>query len=161
DPEPIMDAFVTMPTVKQVIARGETKSSVVVEDFVQGQRVVLNADLRVVTDEQFPFAQHSFTGSKDHNIKRRQRAIDHGLRVTEHELAGDGKRIKCKDEPSLFAALELDWIPPEMREDTGEFELAAWENGKSKHRLPQLIEAGDVRGVFHNHTTASDGASTL
>ncbi|MFL5341051.1 MAG: DNA polymerase/3'-5' exonuclease PolX [Gemmataceae bacterium] len=160
-PGPIMEAFVSMPSVKQVIGHGDTKSSVVVEDWVDGGRVILNADLRIVTDKQFPFALHYFTGNKDHNIKVRQRAIDRGLKLNEYELVGDGKNVSCTDETELFAALELDFIPPEMRENTGEIDLAAWENGKSKYRIPRLVEVSDIRGVFHNHTTASDGHATL
>jgi DNA polymerase (family 10) len=161
NPAPVMKAFVGMPQVKQVIAQGETKSSVVVEDFVLDGKVVLNADLRIVSDTEFPFALHYFTGNKDHNIAVRSRAQERGLKLNEYALAGDKKNVKCKDETDLFAALEMDFIPPEMRENTGEIALAAWENGKSKHRIPKLIEVGDVRGVFHNHTTASDGHNTL
>lgn len=161
DPAPIMQAFVTMPQAKQVIAHGPTKSSVVVQDFVDAEKVTLNADLRIVEDKQFPFALHYFTGSKNHNIKMRARAQDRGLKLNEYELAGDGKTIPCKDEKDVFAALEVDYIPPEMREDTGEIDLAAWENGKSKHQLPKLIEPGDIHGVFHNHSTFSDGKNSL
>src|SRR5439155_20553511 len=106
----------------QVIGHGDTKSSVVVEDWVDGGRVILNADLRIVTDKQFPFALHYFTGNKDHNIKVRQRAIDRGLKLNEYELVGDGKNVRCTDETELFAALELDYIAPEMRENTGEID---------------------------------------
>jgi DNA polymerase (family 10) len=154
-PGPIMDAFVKLPVVVQVVARGETKSSIVVGDGAGSDRVVMNADLRVVADKNFPFAQHYFTGSKDHNIVMRQRAIDRGLKLNEYELAGDGKHITCKDEADLFRALGLDYIPPEIRENTGEIEAAA------EHHLPKLIQVSDIQGVFHNHTTASDGKATL
>jgi len=160
-PGTIMQAFVTLPSVKQVIARGETKSSVVVQQFVDGDRVNLNADLRVVNESEFPFALAYFTGSKAHNIRMRSRAQDRGLKLNEYELANDSRKVKCKDENDLFAALELDYIPPEMREDTGEIDLATWDKGKSKHRIPKLIESTDIRGVFHNHTTSSDGKNTL
>lgn len=156
DAAPIMEAFVALPIVKQIVAQGETKSSIVVQKLVNGERVIMNADLRVVEDKHYPFALVYFTGSKDTNIKMRQRAIDRGLRLNEYELAGDGKAVKCKDEAAVFNALELDWIPPEMREDTGEIELAATRKG-----MPKLIEVKDIRGVFHNHTTASDGANSL
>jgi DNA polymerase (family X) len=161
DPGSIMKAFVSIPSVKQVVAQGETKSSVVVQQFVAGDRVILNADLRIVSDSQFPFALAYFTGSKAHNIRMRARAQARGLKLNEYELAGESRHVKCKSEAELFAALELDYIPPEMREDTGEIDLAAWQNGKSTHRMPKLIEDNDIRGIFHNHTTSSDGKNTL
>jgi DNA polymerase (family 10) len=161
DPDPIMQAFVSLPAVKQIVAHGETKSSVVVQQFVDGEKVVLNADLRIVNDKQFPFALAYFTGSKAHNIRVRSRALERGFKLNEYELAGDRRTVKCKDEAELFSALELDYIPPEMREDTGEIDLAAWQNGASQHRIPKLVEAADIRGVFHNHSDYSDGKETL
>jgi DNA polymerase (family 10) len=158
---PIMDAFVKLPMVQQVVAHGDTKSSIVVQQTVDGEKVTLNADLRVVDDKEYPFALVYFTGSKDLNIKMRQRAIDRGLRLNEYELAGGDKKIKCKDEADVFAALDLDWIPPEMREDTGEIDLAARHDHKPAGKIPHLLEVKDIRGVFHNHTTASDGKNTL
>jgi DNA polymerase (family 10) len=152
DPEPIMDRFVNLPGVEQVLARGDTKSSVTVAG---GRGVTMQADLRVVKDSQFAFALHYFTGSKDHNIALRQRAIDRGLRLNEYALAGPDRSVPCKDEADLFRALGLDAIPPEMREHTGEIELA------ETHHLPKLVEVDDIRGVFHCHTNASDGANTL
>ncbi len=120
-PGPIMDHFVSLPGVMQVIGRGDTKSSVTVSG---GRGVTMNADLRIVSDAQFPFALHYFTGSKDHNIAMRQRAIARGLKLNEYELAGPSKHVRCADEADLFGALGLDYIPPEMREHTGEFEAA-------------------------------------
>jgi DNA polymerase (family 10) len=155
DAGPIMDAFVKLPSVMQVVAHGETKSSVVVADATGTEKVVMNADLRVVLDKQFPFALHYFTGSKEHNIAVRARAQDRGLKLNEYELAGPKKSIHCKDEADLFQALDLDYIPPELREDTGEL-LAAQE-----HSLPHLIEPDDLQGTFHCHTVASDGQATL
>jgi DNA polymerase (family 10) len=160
-PVPIMDAFVSMPGVQQVVARGDTKSSVVVHHNVGGERIVMNADLRIVPDDSFAFALHYFTGSKEHNIRVRGRAQDRGMKLNEYELTGERGKVRCKEEKDLFAALELDYIPPEMREDTGELELAQWVEGKSQHRIPKLVEARDIRGVFHNHTTASDGRNSL
>jgi DNA polymerase (family 10) len=151
DAGPIMDRFVTLPGVTQVLAHGDTKSSVI----VSGHQVTMNADLRVVSDAQFPFALHYFTGSKEHNIAMRARAQHYGLKLNEYELADEEKAVPCKDEADLFRALDLDYIPPEMREHTGELELAA------EHRLPTLVEVGEIRGVFHCHTVASDGAATL
>ncbi len=154
-PGPIMDAFVKLPHVMQVTGHGETKSSVVVAGVDDGGRVVMNADLRVVSDAQFPFALHYFTGSKEHNIALRQRAIQRGLKLNEYELAGPERSVACKDEADLFKAFGLDYIPPELREMTGEMEAA------ETHALPELIEMDDIRGTFHCHTTASDGKATL
>ncbi len=152
DPVPIMNRFVSLPGVKQVIGRGDTKSSVIVTD---GGKVTMNADLRVVADSQFAFALHYFTGCKEHNVALRQMAIDRGLKLNEYELVGDGKSVRCKDETALYKAFGLDYVPPEMREHTGEMEAAA------AHAIPDLVEADDIRGVFHCHTTASDGANSL
>jgi DNA polymerase (family 10) len=117
------------------------------------QRVLINADLRVVSDEQFPFALNYFTGSKEHNIRLRQRAIDYGYKLNEYDLAGAKKSIK--EEADIYKALDLAYVPPELREDTGEIDAAA------KKALPDLLELDDIHGVFHNHTTWSDGAASL
>ncbi|HKI34373.1 MAG TPA: DNA polymerase/3'-5' exonuclease PolX [Gemmataceae bacterium] len=154
-PGPIMERFVTLPGVMQVIGQGDTKSSVIVSDGRAGRGVTMNADLRIVKDAQFPFALHYFTGSKEHNVALRQRAIDLGLKLNEYELAAPDRTVSCKDETDLYRAFGLDYIPPELREHTGEIEAA------EEHRLPKLVEAGDVRGVFHCHTNASDGGNTL
>src|SRR5262249_10403671 len=106
-------------------------------------------------DEQFPFALHYFTGSKEHNIALRARAQAYGLKLNEYELAGPKKKVACKDEADIFKALDLDYIPPELRENTGEIDAAA------KNQLPQLVEADEIQGVFHCHTDWSDGAATL
>jgi DNA polymerase (family 10) len=161
DVAPIMAWFVAMPGVKEVTAQGETKTSV---RFASG----LQADLRIVPEEQFVFALHHFTGSKDHNVQLRQRALARGLSMSEWGLvpaAGEGTakekaenpalRTEVKDEAELFKKLGLRFIPPELREGLGEIEAA--ERGD----LPRLIELADVRGAWHNHTTASDGSNTL
>jgi DNA polymerase (family 10) len=156
DAGPIMDAFVHLPQVIQVTGHGDTKSSVVLAvTDAHGKRVVINADLRVVRDEQFPFALHYFTGSKEHNVAVRARAQHYDLKLNEYELAGPKRSVACRDEADIFRALDLDYIPPELREQTGE--LAAAE----QHQLPVLLERGDLRGTFHCHTTWSDGANTL
>lgn len=157
DPTPIMHAFVTLPQVVQVTGHGETKSSIIARWQLGSREVLLNADLRVVPDEVFPFALHHFTGSKEHNVRMRQRALERGLSLSEWGLTrtGTNEAIACADEAAIFAALGLAYIPPEMREDTGEIERA--EAGP----LPRLIERGDLRGVFHNHTTYSDGTASL
>jgi DNA polymerase (family 10) len=155
DPQPVMDAFVKFPEVMQITGHGPTKSSVVAGLWLGRKRVVLNADLRVVEDRQFPYAVVHFTGNKDHNIRLRQRAIDRGLSLNEYALTGDKGLVTCETEEDVYRALGLSWIPPEMREDTGEIDLA--ERGE----VPKLVEPSDIRGVFHNHTTASDGTATL
>ncbi|GBD35907.1 DNA polymerase/3'-5' exonuclease PolX [bacterium HR36] len=147
-PEAVMEKFVSLPEVMQVTARGETKSSVVLENG-------LNCDLRVVSDEQFPFALHYFTGSKEHNIAMRARAQQFGLKLNEYGLEGEKKSIRAKDETDIFHALKLDYIPPELRENTGEIEAAA------EHRLPKLVEWEELHGTFHCHTDWSDGRNTL
>lgn len=156
DPAAVMDAFVQLPEVQRVIGRGETKASVVVSIVSEsGQRITMNADLRVVGDEQFPFAQLYFTGSKEQNIVLRQRAIERGLHLNEYELSGGGRSVKAKNEADIYRALGLEWMPPELRENTGEVEAA------EKGQLPTLIEAEQIRGIFHCHTDWSDGSATL
>ncbi len=155
-PAPIMERFVKLPGVVQVIGTGETKTSVVLDVGAPGRQQLINADLRVVSDAQFPFALHHFTGSKEHNITMRSRAQDKfGLKISEYSIEGDHKSIKVKDEAELFKALGLAYIPPEMREDTGEVDVA------EKGQVPTLVEASDIKGVFHNHTNWSDGKATL
>jgi DNA polymerase (family 10) len=151
DPRPIMDAFVGLPGVVQIIGQGDTKASVT----VGRGKVTMNSDLRVVSDRQFPFALHYFTGGKAHNIAMRHRAIARGLKLNEYGLTGPDRDVKCRDEAELYAALGLDYVPPELREDTGEIVAA------ERHELPQLIEVGDIQGVFHCHSTYSDGGATL
>jgi DNA polymerase (family 10) len=152
---PIMAAFVAMPEVMQIVVQGETKSSIVAALTCAGEKVVLNADLRVVPDAAFPFAQAYFTGSKEHNIRMRQIAIEKGYSLNEYDLAGKSGAVACKTEEDIYTALGLEYVVPELREDTGEIEAAI------HRKLPKLIEATDIRGVFHNHTTASDGTATL
>jgi DNA polymerase (family X) len=151
DAGPIMQAFTTLPEVLQVVGHGETKSSIVAGLSIHGTKVVLNADLRVVKDDAFPFALAYFTGSREHNIRMRQIAIERGLSLNEYGLSDK----KCKTEEDIYKALKLDFVEPELREDTGEIEAA------QNHVLPKLIVNSDIRGVFHNHTTASDGTASL
>ncbi len=154
-PQPIMDAFVKLPEVLQVTSHGETKSSIIAALTLGSRRVVLNADLRIVSDTAFAYALVHFTGSREHNKRLRDRAQERNLKLNEYELAGPTGKVICTSEEEVYAALNLVWIPPEMREDTGEIELA--EQGP----LPTLVEASDIQGVFHNHTTYSDGKNTL
>lgn len=157
---PVVDWFVNRPGVQEITAQGETKASVRYESGLQ-------ADLRIVPLEQFVFALHHFTGSKDHNVQMRQRALARGLSMSEWGLVpaeGEGTAkdkasrqasLPVANEEELFAALGLKFIPPELREGMGEIEEA------EKGPLHALVELRDLRGAFHNHTTASDGRNTL
>ena len=159
-PDTIAEAFCAHPLVENVIARGPTKTSVRLKSGIQ-------CDLRVVTSQEYPFALNYFTGSKEHNIVMRNRALDRGWTLNEYRLAPApqttaGKRQTVAvevppvtDEAELYRALGLDFIPPELRENCGEFEAA--ESGN----LPRLIEREDLCGTFHCHTTASDGHNSL
>ena len=154
-PANIIEYFVAQPGILSVSAKGDTKASVILQGGIQ-------ADLRVVTDEEFPFALAYFTGSKEHNIVMRQRAIARGLRLNEYGLfksteeTRDPKlRVACANEEEIYSALDLAYVPPEMREDHGEFDAA------EKGKLPRLIEWTDLKGALHNHSTASDGHNTL
>ncbi len=151
-PGPIMDWFVSQPGVKEITAQGGSKSSVRFEDGLQ-------ADLRVVPPDQFIFALHHFTGSKDHNVAMRGRALSLGYSLSEWGLRQDDRKsmsvASVREESDLFSLLGLPYIPPELREGRGELEAA--ENGD----LPDLVKPGDLRGAFHNHTHASDGENSL
>jgi DNA polymerase (family 10) len=175
---PVMDWFTTLVEVQEVTAQGSTKSSVRFESGLQ-------ADLRVVPEAQFTFALHHFTGSKEHNVAMRQRALARGYSLSEwgfaeaggrrseaggrpstnsgslRERAGDREqRAEAGDvnlpsiasEKDLFNFLGLPEIPPELREGMGELEL---------EKIPELVSKDQIRGVFHNHTTASDGRATI
>jgi DNA polymerase (family 10) len=149
-PKEVMKAFISAPNVEKVIAHGETKSSVI---LIGG----IPCDLRVVPLEVWPTALAHFTGSKEHNIALRQRAIDRGLHLSEWGLLkGKSKTpLKLKDEKDLHKALGLAFIPPELREDSGEIAAA------EKDELPDLLTRDQIRGCLHNHTLASDGQDTL
>jgi DNA polymerase (family 10) len=160
-PGPVVEWFVSWPGVAEITARGETKASVRLASGIQ-------ADLRLVPPEQFVFALHHFTGSKDHNVAMRHRALQRGWSMSEWGLVpaegegtakqkaeGQGRKTEIQNEAQLFSKLGLAFIAPELREGLGEIEAA--EGG----HLPRLVEESDIRGVFHNHTTASDGHNTL
>ena len=160
EPEAIMKFFVSHPLVESVIAQGPTKSSVRLGSGVQ-------CDLRVVSTAEYPFALAYFTGNKEHNIELRSRALQRGWTLNEYRLAQippDSKAKKklpvkripeVRDEAELYRAVDLDFIPPELRENWGEFEAA------ERHSLPKLIEKENLRGTFHCHTTASDGHNSI
>ena len=131
----------------------------------------IDAQVRIVTPEVFPFTLAYFTGSKDHNVRMRQRSLDLGFRLNEFGLiplakAGDLKgmdaakySVMVENESGIYDALGLAYVPPELREDTGEIELAL--NSYKDSEWPKLITHDDLRGAFHNHTTSSDGEGTL
>jgi len=142
----VMDYFATLPGVASIIAKGETKTSVMLRGNIQ-------ADLRCVTGDQFPYALMHFTGSKEHNTRMRGRAKEYGLKLNEYGLFPEGKKKSkpAKDEAEIYGHVDLAYIPPEMREDMGEMEAA------EENRLPSLIRREDLRGVLHMHTKYSDG----
>ncbi len=149
DPEKVMKTFVSYPFVAQILAQGETKSTVILQSKI-------NVDCRVVFDDEFPFALMYFTGSKEHNTHMRSIAKDKNLKLNEYGLYKGEKKIPCKDEEAVYKHLGLSYVEPELREDFGEIEVA------QKDKLPQtLVEFKDLKGIFHNHTTYSDGVNTL
>jgi len=159
-PAAITEFFVKHALVESIIVQGPTKTSVRLRSGIQ-------CDLRVVSSAEYPFALNYFTGGKEHNIEMRSRALARGWTLNEYRLAKLPPNPKAKrrnpsqkipkvdDEAGLYRALGLDFVPPELRENCGEFEAA------EKHSLPRLIEQDNLRGTFHCHTVASDGHNTL
>ncbi len=173
-PAAITKFFAEHSLVESIIARGPTKTSVRLRSGIQ-------ADLRVISGAEYPFALNYFTGSKEHNIEMRNRALKRGWTLNEYRLAplppdpkvraaradkaggaksggrevGKLKIPKIHDEADLYRAVNLDFVPPELRENCGEFDAA------EKHALPKLIEKENLRGTFHCHTLASDGHASL
>lgn len=150
DQQEVMDHFVSYPEVEEVLAHGQTKSSIRLHNGLQ-------VDCRVVPAESFGAALHYFSGSQSHNIAIRGRANDRGLTINEYGVAEvkSGRRVSGAEEKDIFEAVGLPWIPPELRENRGEIEEA--EAGE----LPKLIEVGDMKGDLQMHTTASDGANSI
>jgi len=150
----VFEDFVNHPLVESVVARGDTKTSVLLVSGIQ-------CDIRAVTGTEYPFALNYFTGSKEHNVRMRTRALDRGWSLNEYRFSkAEGRELKealpeVRTEADIYRALSLAYIEPELREDRGEFEAA--ESG----RLPELIEWPNLRGTFHCHTTDSDGRATL
>jgi DNA polymerase (family 10) len=153
----LMEVFTSHPDVAEILAQGETKSSVVLKSGI-------NCDLRVVDDSEYPFALAYFTGSKEHNIEMRSLAKKFGWSLNEYgfsELGAEEKRgkakriVRCKDEEDIFKALGLSFIPPELRENMGEIEAAA------KGKIPRLLEEKEIKGTFHCHSTYSDGSNSI
>jgi|LakMenEpi03Aug12_release.lakeMendotaPanAssembly.Ray.scaffolds.fasta_scaffold03686_5 DNA polymerase (family 10) len=150
-PDEAMDCLQQFPRLQEVIARGDTKMSIRVSNSFQ-------VDMRVVPAESFGAALQYFTGSKEHNVEIRGRAKKMGLRINEYGVYREedlDHPVAGTTEESVYAAVHLPWIPPEMRESRGEIEMA--EQG----RLPNLITYADLRGDLHMHTTATDGQNTL
>src|SRR5580698_2321447 len=154
-PAEVIEFFVSQPGIVKVLAKGDTKASVILDGGIQ-------CDLRVVSDTEFPFALAYFTGSKEHNMVMRQRAIQRGLRLNEYGLFKSKEEtrdpkllVPCKTEEDVFERLGLVCIPPEIREDAGEFAAA------EKHEIPRLLEWTQLKGSLHNHSNWSDGHATL
>jgi DNA polymerase (family 10) len=151
-PAVLTEYFSTLPGVNKILVHGETKISVLLDEGMQ-------CDLRAVANAQFPFALQYFTGSKEHNVALRQLANDKGWSLNEYAFTAirdDAEAIPAiNEEADIYQALGLQCIPPEMRENLGEIEAAR------DNKLPRLIEIGNLRGTFHNHTTESDGRNTL
>jgi DNA polymerase (family 10) len=146
-PAELTGFFAGQPFAKEVIAHGDTKCSILLENGMQ-------CDLRAVSNDQYPFALFYFTGSKEHNVAIRSRALKQGWSLNEYGFTGDNLPV-VRDEADIYRALGLDFVPPELRENRGEIEAA------DEGTLPRLIEWENLRGTFHNHTTESDGRSTL
>lgn len=149
-PADVMEAFVTMPGVESVTGKGDTKASVRLESGMQ-------ADLRCVEPSQFAYALAHFTGSKEHNVRLRQRALDRGLKLNEYGLFPDGsdESLSAATEEDIHRHLGLAFIAPELREDMGEIEAA------ENDALPTLLTRNDIVGLMHLHTPASDGQPSL
>ena len=154
-PAEVIGFFVAQPDVIKITAQGDTKASVILKGGIQ-------CDLRVVNDQEFPFALAYFTGSKEHNIVMRQRAIQRGLRLNEYGLFKSKTETRdprlllpCREEADIFARLDLPLIPPELREDHGEFAAAA------KDALPKPVDWTELKGALHNHSIWSDGHNRL
>lgn len=149
EPAALMEAFLKFPEIKQVVGRGETKSSVVMRDGLRIQ-------LWVHPPERFGSALQYATGSKEHNVRLRELAQREGLSLSEHGFKRESpEEILCSQEEQVYETLGLPWIPPELREDRGEIEAAR------ENRLPELIEMDDISGDLHSHTDWSDGRGTL
>ncbi len=150
EPAPLMDAFCDLPAAERVLARGDTKSSVLTREGVQ-------VDLRVVEADQWGAALQYFTGSQPHNVRLREIAKKKGMKVNEYGVfrVKDGRKLAGAEEAGVYESIGMSMPPPELRENRGEFEAAL------AGCLPALVVQADIRGDFHAHTTASDGYATL
>jgi DNA polymerase (family 10) len=150
EPERVMEAFTALPQVSYVLGQGPTKSSIVSDNGLQ-------VDLRIVEAEFFGSLLQHFTGNRDHNIALRDYALRKGLSLNEYGIADvkTGDRRAFEREDAFYAALDLDYIEPELREGSGEIEAAR------AHALPSLVTVDDIRGDLHAHTDWSDGATAM
>ncbi len=148
--EKIMQAFTTLPQVREVLAQGDTKSSILTHEGIQ-------VDLRVVEEKSFGAALQYFTGSKAHNVKLRELALKKGFKVNEYGIfhIDTGDRVGGEKEEEIYETLGMEWIPPELREDQGEIERAL------EKTLPTLVELSDIRGDLHVHSSWSDGLFSI
>jgi len=146
-PSEVMDAFTSLDGVEDVIAKGTTKSSIIING--------INADVRVVEAVSFGAAAHYFTGSKHHNVRIRELGMKKGLKINEYGIFRGDERIGGEHEEDVFASVGLSYIPPELREDRGEVEAA------KENRIPTLIELSDLKGDLHVHTNWSDGRDSI
>lgn len=149
-PEKILDAFVKLSQAREVLARGDTKASIVAHNGMQ-------ADLRVLEPQRWGTALQYFTGSREHNIRIRDLALKKGLSLSEwsYTRVKSGKEILCADEAQVYAAIGMPWIPPELREASGEIEAAL------QNKLPNLIQLSDLKGDLQCHSKWSDGSATI
>jgi DNA polymerase (family 10) len=148
DQKKIIHTFTRLPEVKEVLASGETKASVIVEGGIQ-------IDLRVVDEGSYGAALQYFTGSKGHNIRLRGIAKAKGIKINEYGVFKGEKKIGGKEERDVYRALAMPWIPPELREDRGEIEAS------QMNRLPQLVQESEIKGDFHVHSKWSDGTASI
>ncbi|WP_035602466.1 DNA polymerase/3'-5' exonuclease PolX [Haloferula sp. BvORR071] len=147
EPAALTKFFGTLPQAAEVIVQGDTKCSIRTSEGLQ-------CDLRAVSNAQYPFALMYFTGSKEHNVAIRSRALKHGWSLNEYAFTGENTP-QVHSEADIYKALGLDFVPPALRENRGEIEAA------DAGTLPRLVEWENLRGTFHSHTTESDGKSTL
>ncbi len=147
DPKSVMNVFVRLPSVRDILMQGPTKSSVILREGIQ-------VDLRVVEEDSFGAALAYFTGSKSHNIRLREMAVRAGLKINEYGVfrEKDDKKVGGGKEEDIYRVLGLPFIPPELREDAGEIEAAL------EGRLPELVTLSDIKGDLHVHTKRSDGS---
>jgi DNA polymerase (family 10) len=145
----VMDFFTKLPDVSGIVVKGPTKTTV-------SLKIGLNCDLRVIAPESFGAALQYFTGSKDHNVQVRTIAVRMGYKLNEYGLFGrKGQLMPTKEEKDIYERLGMQYMPPEMREARGEVKLA------QEHKIPRLVELGDIRGDMHTHTLESDGADSI
>jgi DNA polymerase (family 10) len=148
DGQRVIEAFTKLPFAKEVLASGDTKGSIIIQNGIQ-------VDLRVIGPESYGAALQYFTGSKAHNVKLRTIALKKGLKINEYGIFRGDEKLAGETEKEIYRAIGLKWIPPEIREDKGEIESAL------QGRLPQLVELSDIKGDLHTHSRWSDGKSSI